>query len=142
MSDGPRDTWSLAQSFEEGAPVIWKMPLDPSPEVRSRFPWLTVISWKYNGENDGMPSERENQKMMALEHALQSGLEAEAVAMQFATRTGNGLKELRYYSAEQNAFIGRLNDVLRTHERYPIEIGFYHDPDWQEHANLIAEILK
>ena len=143
MSDGPQDTWALAQSSEQGTPVIWKILVDPpSFDIRIRYPWLTVISWKYRGADTGMPSEEENVRMMALEGVLQSGLEAEAVAMQFATRTGNRLKEFRYYSTERNVFIGRLNDVLRTPERYPIEIEFYHDPEWQNQANLISEIFK
>ena len=50
------------------------------------------------------------------------------------SRTGNGSKELIYYMHDRDAFPERLNGGLDGRPRYPIDITFCHDPDWQEFA--------
>ena len=48
------------------------------------------------------------------------------------SKTGNGLKELIYYIRDRDGFSERLNAALAGQPRYPIDITFYHDPEWQE----------
>ena len=126
---------SLIGSIEEdGLPVIWRfIDRTPSPQEREQLQWLTIISWKYDREvRNGMPPEAVNEQMIALEDAIEGGVVAEGFCYVLSSRTGNGLKELNYYINDRDAFIERFNASLDGHPRYPIEITFYHDPEWQE----------
>ena len=59
----------IGRVCEDGLPVIYKFVNElPQDSVRSNLSWLTVISWKYDGEsNNGMPLNDENQSMVVLD---------------------------------------------------------------------------
>jgi hypothetical protein len=136
-NDASQPKGVIGESYEDGLPVIWRFVNDaPTDESREALPWLTVISWKYDGsENNGMPLKSLNQQMIQLEDAIDKGVVAAGFCEHAISKTGSNLKELIYYIHDRDKFLERLNVSLRSHERYPIDITFYEDPDWKEHAN-------
>jgi hypothetical protein len=50
--------------------------------------------------------------------------------------TGLGLREWCYYTKERADFMRRFNAALAGHERYPLEIEFYDDPEWKVWLDL------
>jgi hypothetical protein len=134
----------IGRSYQDGMPIIWKL-VDrlPSAEVRARFPWLTVIAWKYEGSgNNGMPSEAVNKQMKTLEQRIGDALQAEGVCEHAYSRTGNNLKELVYYTTDQDKFMDSFNAELKGHPRYPIEILFREDREWSDFATLLGRFKK
>ncbi len=127
----------IGRSYKDGLPVIWKFVNEaPSVDTRKALKWLTVISWEYDGsENNGMPEKALNERMVQLEDAIEDGVVATGFCEHAISKTGCNLKELIYYIHDRDAFLESLNVALRAHERYPIEITFYEDPDWKEHRN-------
>jgi hypothetical protein len=127
----------IGRSYEHGLPVIWKfVNQEPSVDTRQALPWLTVISWEYDGsDNNGMPSKAINGRMIQLENAIEDGVVKTGFCEHAISKTGSNLKELIYYIHDRDSFLERLNSVLKSHERYPIEITFYEDPEWNEHGN-------
>lgn len=124
----------IGKSYDDGLPVIWKfVNEEPSVDTREALPWLTVISWKYDGAgNNGMPIKAINEQMIRLEDAIRDGVVEPKFCEHAVSKTGNNLKELIYYIQDRDLFLERLNAALRTHVRYPIEITFYEDPQWGE----------
>ena len=120
----------------DGLPVIYRyVDEDPSDERRERLQWLTVISWSYDESvRNGMPPEDVNAAMVQLEDAISEGVESPGFCEHVVSKTGNGLKELIYYIHDRETFIARFNDALAGHPPYPIEIDWYHDPEWKEFA--------
>lgn len=127
----------IGRTYRDGLPVIWKFVNEvPSINTREALTWLTVISWEYDGsENNGMPEKALNERMIQLEDAIKDGVVATGFCEHAISKTGSNLKELIYYIHNRDTFLERLNVTLRAHERYPIEITFYEDPDWKEHWN-------
>ena len=127
----------VGESTENGFPVIYRFVDEvPNDEVLSRFPWLTVISWKYDRDvRNGMPPEETNEQMITLEGAI-SGLATAGLCRHAYSRTGNGLKELVYYIADQDEFMAAFNAALEGQPRYPLEIEFYNDPQWDDFRKL------
>jgi len=130
----------IGRSYKDGLPVIWKFVDEaPSVDVRDALTWLTVISWEYDGsENNGMPEKAINERMIQLEDAIDDEVVATGFCEHAISKTGSNLKELIYYIHDRDSFLERLNMALRSHDRYPIEITFYKDPDWKEHCNARA----
>lgn len=54
------EVWSVGKSEVNGKPIVYKF-MNGLPElsVRNKLPWLTVVSWKYDGStNNGMPPKK------------------------------------------------------------------------------------
>lgn len=118
----------------KGNPVIYRFDSKPIPDAKKKaLPWLAVISWKYDGsKSNGMPPKGINERMRALEEALEKSVEAIDICEHAISKTGNNTKEFIYYISDKKVFIDRLNKALVKHKRYPIEINFYKDPKWTE----------
>jgi hypothetical protein len=128
---------------EDGAPVILKFINEfPTEDVRNAYRWLTVISWKYDGKQNGMPLEDVNSSMIALEKVFEDSLEHEGFCKHAYSRTGNNLKELVYYIENQEKFLAALNKALASHPRYPIEINFYEDQAWEDFQRVLGMFKK
>jgi len=134
-------TGIIARKDEDGFPVIFKLVNElPDAPIREALPWLTVISWKYDGASrNGMPPNDVNQRMIILENAI-DGLVAAGFMRHAYSRTGNGLKEFAYYIHDRDAFIGQFNAALAAHAPYPIAIDFYSDPEWQDFKVILESI--
>jgi hypothetical protein len=133
----------VGKSTEDGFPVIYKFVDEvPNEEIRIRFPWVTVVSWKYDRDvRNGMPPEETNKQMLGLEDAL-DGLAAAGLCRHAYSRTGNGLKELVYYISDRDQFMKSFNTALELHPRYPVEIDFYNDPEWDDFRKLRSMFKK
>lgn len=131
----------IGRVYENGLPVIYKfVNALPPDEVRRALQWLTVISWKYDGSNhNGMPPADENQRMIVLEDTIENEIDNPSLLRHVYSRTGNGLKEFVYYVHERDQFLERLNNALAGHARYPIEINFYEDTQWEDFRRLLDD---
>ena len=126
-------SWVLLQYEDDGFPVVMKLMEElPPKQVRERFAWLTVISWRYDAsENNGMPVPDVNDQMKQLEASIDT-LQENELGVQVYTRTGKGLKELVYYIGDRDEFMEAFNQALSDQPRYPLDIEFFEDPDWQD----------
>ena len=134
----------IARSYENGFPVILKIVDDVPPEsLRREFKWLTVISWKYDGSSrNGMPEDPTNQRMIVLEDTIRQQLESRELCKHAYSKTGNSLKQLVYYIADRDLFMNAFNDALVGEPRYPIEIEFYLDPEWDKFQTTLGRIKR
>ena len=128
-ADSPN--WIILQYTDNGFPIVMKvMEGIPKKQVRERFPWLTVISWRYDpSENNGMPKPDVNSQMKQLEASIDL-VEGNGLCVQVYSKTGNGLKELVYYIANRDEFMRAFNLALSDQPKYPLEIEFFEDSDW------------
>ena len=134
----------IGRYYEDKFPVIVKFVNElPTIKAQNHLPSLTVVSWKYDGaSNNGMPPKEINEKMIALESVLEKTMVESNLFVHAYSRTGNNLKELVYYSTGLDEFMSLLNESLKNHERYPIEIDFYEDQEWTELKKLIQDFKR
>jgi hypothetical protein len=130
----------IVRTYSEGQAILWSyVPELPSDEDCRARPWLTVLTWVYDGTtNLGMPDEATNQLMLQLDGALEN-VENPTSCAEAYRRIGGGLREFVYYTADQEEFMDRLNSILADHPPYPIEIKFYEDDSWSDFKKLIAD---
>jgi len=135
------DTWTVGKMNIKGKPVIYKfMSQLPDIAIQKKLPWLTVISWKYDGStNNGMPVPSENKQMITLEDGLEEISGEKSIYLPAYTATGNDLKEFVFYISDRDAFIDKLNKSLSSHSGYPIEINFYKDEYWSDLTKLLED---
>ena len=131
-------SWSIGLAKEEGNPVIYKyVSVFPDEEIRQSMPWLTVVSWEYDGSaNNGMPASKTNNKMVALEEALAMIEGKGELYRSVYSTTGNNRKAFAFYVVGRDAFMENFNLALKGHPAYPLSIDFYNDPQWEEMARF------
>lgn len=134
-------TWSVGEARVQGEPVVYKFVNDlPDISVRNSMPWLTVVSWKYDGSmNNGMPPKDINEAMIRLEDGLETIEGRDQLYMNVYSATGNDLKEFVFYIGDQEQFMANFNRALSGHPVYPIEINFYEDREWTDLAKLQSD---
>ena len=130
----------IGKMIEKGMPVIYSFDnYLPEQSVIDDFPTLVVIKWEYDGsENNGMPSKKEQIKIYKLEDALNE-LANEDISFRAYARTGNNLREFVYYTVDQPFYLNALNEKLKNHPRYPLDIVFYQDPEWSDYKKLMED---
>ncbi|MDO8652995.1 MAG: DUF695 domain-containing protein [Undibacterium sp.] len=128
------DTWSVGEAKIKGNPVVYKFINEfPDEVTRHRLPWLTVVSWKYDGSsNNGMPPKEINESMIKLEDGLETIEDKDNQHIDVYSATGNNLKEFVFYISDREQFMSNFNKALKGHPAYPIEVNFYEDKEWSE----------
>jgi hypothetical protein len=132
---------TIGRYYANDLPVIVKFVNElPNEKLMNKLPFLTVVSWKYNGsKNNGMPSKKINERMIILEEALHNSMEKTDIFTHAYSRTGNNLKELVYYTTKQDDFLTMLNQTLEKHSVYPIDIEFFEDKDWIDFKRILND---
>ena len=126
--------YSVVEIVENTNTVIYSMDAsDLSPKDRAELTWLVVISWDYSGSSvNGMPGKDSYEQIRTLKKALSSKFEGKQDRHWTYNRTGNDLFEMAFYIDDRERFINELNSTLQDHPRYPIQINFYKDEEWQD----------
>lgn len=131
----------IVRTISDGLPILWTfVPEMPAAERRKALPWLTVISWKYDGtSNNGMPDTATNDQMLALDAVL-SAMERPETCAEAYRRIGKNLREFVLYVSAQETFLAELNERLASQPTYPIEITLYPDEEWSDLKILIDDL--
>ena len=138
--NAPENSGVIGRIVEDGFPVIYSFESDlPPPPIIQSLSLLTVVSWQYDGSsNNGMPPTDVNEQMVDLEDAIEDHQWRGSLYRAYG-RTGNGLKELVYYIASQEAFLEGINAALAGRPRFPIKITFYPDAAWDDLKRVQAD---
>lgn len=95
-----------------------------------------VIKWPYQGQ---MPPDDVNQQQLAFERAIDP-LTSEGGSELMQVATGMSLKEWIFYARSADAFMARLNTLLSRRPRYPIQVEFHDDPEWQMWSQTVTTL--
>lgn len=130
--------WFTALSEDEAGHLVTVSGRDELMEfVRSgKFKERVEITWKYEGDDKGMPSEVLAEKMETVQETLRKAMEKDKLAILTEVSTGAGEKLWIYYTRTTRVFGERLNDVLMPFELLPITIYTEVDPDWEEYLDM------
>ncbi len=96
------------------------------------------ISWKYDGESNGLPTENEAACMEEPQEALQKAMEKDKLAILTGVYTGDGERTWVFYTRNIPAFGERLNMALAPFEQLPITIYTEKDSDWNEYREMYS----
>ena len=114
--------WFTALSENESGQLVTVSGRDELTEFiqSGKFKERVEITWKYEGDDKGMPSE-----------AL-----AEKLSILTGVYTGGGERIWVYYTRTVRVFGERLNEALAPFEMLPISIYTEVDPEWEEYLDM------
>lgn len=96
------------------------------------------ITWPYEADTEGMPSERDAELIAEIEPKLRRIMERNKLAILTGNYTGGGSKYWVFYTRHLPTFGQRLNDCLAEYETLPLEIYCEEDPEWEEYTDMLS----
>lgn len=102
----------------------------------SKYPIRVDITWAYEGNPDGMPTEEIAKQMELLEDALIPALEKNNLALLAYQLTGEGQKLWSFYTRNIQAFQETLNQSTKELPLFPLT--FYAEEDLE--GGAFAEV--
>ena len=140
MAESSPDVWSIVSvqhpETGEGAVLRVRFAKPGRPDLASLV-WAIVIQWTYGGEQ--MPPPEVNEAQLRFEAALDP-LASSSHSELVHVSTGLGLKEWIFYARTREQFMDELNELLSGHPRYPIDIEFEEDPDWEVWEDAVKDL--
>jgi len=143
MADLHDTPWWVAQAKRGGGVVVIKGRSHVPPSIQTRsFPWLTVIKWPYEPGRNDLPCHEDFQTMKQFEDLVEEGLVRKGVCILSACLTGDGAREWEYYIRDREEFEVHLNRTLAAYPRFPIQIEYYNDPNWESFHDILKMVGK
>lgn len=96
------------------------------------------VSWKYDGESNGMPDTATSQLMEEVHDALLAVFAKDPVAVMTGIYTGDNRRDWVFYTLSTHIFQKKINEALAAFPLLPLEIYAENDPDWAEYAEMRA----
>lgn len=130
--------WFTAFSEDEAGHMITVAGRDELTEfVQSgKFKERAEITWKYEGDAKGMPSDAIAEQMENVQEALRKAMEKDKLSILTSVYTGAGEKIWIYYTRTVRVFGERLNEALAPFELLPLSIYTEIDPEWEEYLDM------
>lgn len=94
------------------------------------------ITWKYEADTKGMPTNKTGEQMEAAQEAMQKAMERDKLSILTGVYTGAGEKIWIFYTRTLRVFGERLNEALAPFELLPITLYTELDPEWEEYKDM------
>ncbi|WP_075558207.1 MULTISPECIES: DUF695 domain-containing protein [Parabacteroides] len=132
------DEWFTALSENESGNLVTIYGRDELTEfIRSgKFKERVEITWKYEGDEKGMPGDTLAEQMENVQEVLKKAMEKDKLSILTAVYTGAGEKIWVFYTRTVRVFGERLNEALASFELLPISIYTEIDPEWEEYLDM------
>ena len=130
--------WFTALSEDEAGHLVTVSGRDELTEFiqSGKFKERAEITWKYEGDDKGMPEDELAEKMETVQETLRKAMEKDKLSILTGVYTGAGEKVWVYYTRTVRVFGERLNEALAPSELLPISIYTEVDPEWEEYLDM------
>jgi hypothetical protein len=136
-----RDEWSLMNVAAPEGAAIFRVRTDKPDDPRiAEFATCVRIQWPYEGEV-GLPSKADAEWMDLFESRLVDLIYGEGLSYLMLVTTGFNVKEWLFYTTGHEAFMQRFNDLVADLPRFPLEIAFIADPQWEQWESIAQHAL-
>ncbi|MDR0431384.1 MAG: DUF695 domain-containing protein [Tannerellaceae bacterium] len=130
--------WFTALSESESGELVTVIGRDALGEFieSGKFKERVEITWKYEPDSKGMPSNVEGERMETVQETLRKAMEKDKFSILTGVYTGGGEKVWVFYTRTSRVFGEKLNEVLEPFELLPISIYTEADSGWEEYKDM------
>ncbi|MCI8999078.1 MAG: DUF695 domain-containing protein [Muribaculaceae bacterium] len=130
--------WWTAPTESESGRLIMVTGRKDIEKFRSneRFKIRIEVTWKYEGDANGMPDTATSQLMEEVQEALQNEFRKDPVAVLTGIFTGDDQRDWIFYSLSTHIFGRKLNEALASFPLLPLTIYTENDPDWEQYDEM------
>ena len=136
MSDS--NNWWTAPAEGENGSLIMVSGRTDVKKFRSnpRFSIRVEVTWKYEGDASGMPSDEVSRQMEQVQEVLEETFRKDPVAVLTGVFTGDNERNWIFYTLSTHIFGRKLNESLEQFPLLPLSIYTENDPDWLEYDEM------
>ena len=130
--------WWTAPTESESGRLIMVTGRKDIEKFRSneRFKIRIEVTWKYEGDANGMPDTATSQLMEEVQEALQNEFRKDPVTVLTGIFTGDDQRDWIFYSLSTHIFGRKLNEALASFPLLPLTIYTENDPDWEQYDEM------
>lgn len=112
--------------------------------MNPRFRIRVEVTWDYSGHEDasGMPDEPTAELMEEVLGRLQQGFSKDPVAVLTGVFTGDGIREMVFYTSSTHIFGRKINEMLADLPLLPLSISAENDPQWEAYDEMAEARIK
>lgn len=107
-----------------------------------RFSIRIEITWKYEGDNDGMPDFQTSKLMEEVQEAICATFSKDPVAVLTGIYTGDNERNWIFYTLSTHIFGRKINEALSDFPLLPISIYSENDCEWLEYKEMSEAEIK
>jgi hypothetical protein len=128
-----RGQWVYVDAVNGADQLVMRLRTDrPADTDIDSYSTAVTIKWEYPRQHGtASPPADVLQQMEVFGEAVAGLAWATGCSYLMNISTGLGLREWCYYTKDRAEFMRRFNALLAGHNRYPLDIEFYDDPEWK-----------
>lgn len=107
-----------------------------------KFNVRVEVSWKYEGDESGMPDFETSSMMEKVQEALEAVFKKDPVAVLTGIFTGDDERDWVFYTLSTHIFGRKLNEALGEFPVLPLSIYCENDPEWNGYAEMQQAEIK
>ena len=124
--------WVIVKAVNGADRLVMRLRTDrPVEHDIDSYSTAVLVNWKYPHRPGMPPPEDVWRRMQVLDESVADLAWEPGCAYLMNICTGLGAREWCYYTKDRDDFMRRFNELLAAHERYPLEIEFHDDPQWE-----------
>lgn len=139
-----KDSWWTAPAESEDGSLIMVTGRRDVEKFRSnpKYNIRAEVTWKYQGDDSGMPDFPTSTLMQAVQDALTETFRKDPVAVLTGIYTGADERNWIFYTLSTHIFGRKLNESLASFDLLPISVYTENDPDWEEYDEMCQAEIK
>lgn len=131
------DWWTSPTEAENGSLIMVTGRRDIDKfRNNPKFSIRVEVTWKYEGEANGMPDVATSELMSEVQDALTETFDKDPVAVLTGIYTGDNRRDWVFYTLSTHIFQKKINEALEKFPMLPLEIYAENDPAWEEYAEM------
>lgn len=132
------DKWWTSPAESEAGKTVIITGRDGLEKVQAsgKYIYRLDVSWDYEPEASGMPSDADARIMEEATDALLKVFDKNTAAVMTGIYTGDGRRDWIFYTKNLNIFGSVFNRALEPLDTMPLLIEAEEDPDWEEYREM------
>lgn len=134
------DKWWTSPAESEAGKTVIITGRDGLEKVQAsgKYIYRLDVSWDYEPEASGMPSDADARIMEEATDALLKVFDKNTAAVMTGIYTGDGRRDWIFYCLNLKVFSSSFNNALTDLPAMPLEISATEDPEWEEYSEMRA----
>lgn len=134
------DKWWTSPAESEAGKTVIITGRDGLEKVQAsgKYIYRLDVSWDYEPEASGMPSDADARIMEEATDALLKVFDKNTAAVMTGIYTGDGRRDWIFYCLNLKVFSSSFNNALADLPAMPLEISATEDPEWEEYSEMRA----
>ena len=110
--------------------------------LTQKYNYRIEITWAYQGDAKGMPDFQTSKLMEQVQDALEACFDNDPVAVNTGIYTGDGERNLVFYTRSLHIFQRKLNEALASFPVLPLTFHAEDAPQWEEYNEMCQAEVK